>query len=81
MRIDWSRIEYTGAEEQRLIQWMRGARAVAASLVIGGITLMAATSGPVDTERELATAHSNPVVHAKGGADAGLMALETGVRI
>ncbi len=80
MRVDWSQLPMDD-EEKQLIRVLRGARAVAATLVIGGIALVGATSGPVQSDFELAAAQASGAVETADASDRNLMALESGSRI
>lgn len=80
MRIDFSRDPFNRPDEQSLIRFMRGARAVAAAAVIGGIALVAVTSGPAHPEGEGAGAGERAAADAVGRADPGLLGLEAAPR-
>ena len=75
MRVDWNERFNLNDEEQRLIRLLRLARAIAAALVIGGIAVVGVTSGPINSDPELARG-SEP---APAGFDHNLMTLESGV--
>jgi hypothetical protein len=77
MRIDWSLQSNLNDEEQRLIRLMRVARALVGALVIGGIAVIAVSSGPFNADSELARG-GDPA--ASGVSDRNLMTLESGVR-
>lgn len=77
MRIDFDRSSRLNEEEKALVKFLRAARAVAGSAVIGGIALIAVTATTGDAGGELASARGAPAP-ASVPAEGSLMALERG---
>ena len=75
MRIDRSLQLNLNEQETRLLRLLRIARAMAGVLVLGGLAVIAVSTGPFNSDSELADRGAA----ASGGFDRNLMTLESGV--
>jgi hypothetical protein len=77
MRIDFDRSSRLNEEEKKLVNFLRAARAVAGSAVIGGIALIAVTADNGDAGGDLASVRG-AAAPLSVPAEGSLMALERG---